>query len=219
VNDGVARPQPHKRQDMISRSFFITAHVCLFLTTLSATSLVWASPLSSESRYRLPVVARQATVQPYFPDTPASCPICAKGYSGINSCAQAAPVLANLTTVIFNPGAFISVIKCACTDTFQSTFPQCADCFEKTNQTAVLDTPDLPSLVKNIRELCASESSILGNVSNSDGETTPSPTGSAASSSTSASSAVPLWNIPGLATVSTVVAGAVSLIIFGVSLL
>ncbi|KAH9984197.1 hypothetical protein BJV77DRAFT_953309 [Russula vinacea] len=121
-------------------------------------------------------------MQPYFPDTPASCPICAKGYSSINSCAQAAPVLANLSTVLFNPGAFISVIKCSCTDTFQSTFPQCADCFEKTNQTSVLDTPNLPSLVKNIRDICASESSILGNVSNSDGETTPSQTGSAASS-------------------------------------
>lgn len=29
--------------------------------------------------------------------------------------------------VIANPGAFISVIKCSCTDTFQSVFPQCVD--------------------------------------------------------------------------------------------
>jgi len=201
---------------MISRSFFITAHLSL-LIFLSATS-VWGRPLSSESFYPLAVVARQTTVQPYFPDTPASCTICAKGYSSINSCAQAAPVLANITTVIFNPGAFISVIKCACSDTFQSTFPQCADCFEQTNQTDVLDTPNLPSLVNNIRELCALESSILGNASNSDGETTPSPTRSAASS-TGSSSAAPLWNLPGLATVSSVVAGAVSLIVFGASLL
>jgi len=203
----------------MSRSFIITVHVCLFLITLSATSSVWARPLSSESFYPLAVVARQTTVQPYFPDTPASCPICAKGYPSINSCAQAAPVLANLTTVIFNPGAFISVIKCACTDTFQSTFPQCADCFELTNQTAVLDTPNLPSLVNNIRQLCASESSILGNASNSDGETTPSPTRGATVSSTGASSAAPLWNLPGLATVSSVVAGALAMIIFGASLL
>jgi len=201
---------------MISRSFFITAHLCFFLIALSATS-VWARPLSSES-YPLPVVVRQTTVQPYFPDTPASCPICAKGYPNINSCAQAATVLANITTVIFNPGAFISVIKCACSDTFQSTFPQCADCFEQTNQTDVLDTPNLPSLVNNIRQLCASESSILGNASNSDGETTPSPTQSA-TSSTGVSSAAPLWNIPGLATLSSVVVGAASLVIFDTSLL
>ncbi|KAH9971944.1 hypothetical protein BGW80DRAFT_1317309 [Lactifluus volemus] len=45
--------------------------------------------------------------------------------------------------VIFNPGAFIDVIKCSCTDAFQSAFPQGADCFEKTNQTAVLHTQNL----------------------------------------------------------------------------
>jgi hypothetical protein len=38
--------------------------------------------------------------------------------------------------VIFNPGAFISVIKCACADTFQSVFPQCADwCVKSTIDT------------------------------------------------------------------------------------
>jgi hypothetical protein len=84
---------------MFSRSFFIIAHVCLFLFILSATSSVWASPVSSESGNRLAVVARQTAAQPYFPDTPASCPICAQGYPSISSCAEAAPVLANLTTV------------------------------------------------------------------------------------------------------------------------
>lgn len=97
--------------------------------------------------------------------------------------------------MLFNPGAFIDVIKCACTDTFQSAFPQCADwyvptpipqrdriihanpalaSFEKTNQTDVLDTPDLPAVVNGIRQVCAFSSSILGNASNVDGETTPS---------------------------------------------
>lgn len=85
---------------MISHSFFITAHLFLFLITLSATSSVGASPLSSDFYHRLAVVSRQTTtVQPYFPDTPPSCPICAKGYPSINSCAQAAPALANLTSV------------------------------------------------------------------------------------------------------------------------
>jgi hypothetical protein len=80
---------------MISHSFFITAYLCLFLITLSATSSV-ASPLSSEF---VQASRQTTTVQPYFPDTPPSCPICAKGYPSINSCAQAAPALANLTSV------------------------------------------------------------------------------------------------------------------------
>lgn len=85
---------------MISPFFFISAHVCLFMITLSATSSVGASPVSSESYNRLSVVTRQTTtVQPYFPDTPPSCPICAKGYPSINSCAKAAPALVNLTSV------------------------------------------------------------------------------------------------------------------------
>jgi len=194
---------------MLSHSFLIATHVCLFLITLSAMSSVWASPLSS---YRLAFISRQ-TVQPYFPDTPASCPICASGYPSISTCAEAAPVLANFSSVIFNPGAFISVIKCSCTNTFQYVFPQCADCFEKTNQTAVLDTPDLPSLVSNIRQLCSFASSILGNASNADGETTPSQSGTAASATgTSASSTAQPSNLPSW-TASFVIAGAVTLII------
>ncbi|KAH9987940.1 hypothetical protein BJV74DRAFT_840586 [Russula compacta] len=214
-------------------SFLILAHVCLFLFTSSATSSVWANPLLP---YPLPLVARQ-TVQPYFPDSPPSCPICEKGYSSINSCAQAAPALANLSSVIANPGAFINVIKCSCTDTFQSVFPQCVDCFEKTNQTAVLDnaasnSDDLPSLVKNIRELCAEASSIFGNVSNSDGETTPSPTthgttaGTSASTSTGSGAGAPSSaalprHLPGSIVLSTaaIAGAAVVLVIFASSLL
>jgi len=200
---------------MILHSFLITVYACLFLITSPSTSLVCANPLSIS---RSAVFARQA-VQPHFPDTPASCPICAQGYSRINSCAAAAPVLANVSSVIFNPGAFISVIKCSCTDTFQSAFPQCADCFEKTNQTAVLDTPNLPSLVNSIRQLCALESTLFGNVSNTDGETTPSPTSSTASTtSTGSPSAALPRDLPGL-TMSSLIAGAVALlIVFGASL-
>ncbi|KAJ8483490.1 hypothetical protein ONZ45_g14589 [Pleurotus djamor] len=110
---------------------------------------------------------------PFFPDEPPSCPICAQDYPNINSCAQAAPVLANFTNIIFNPGAFIDVIKCACTDTFQASFPQCADCFIRTNQTDVLDTPDLPGILEGIRQICGMSSTILGNVSGANGELTP----------------------------------------------
>lgn len=45
-------------------------------------------------------------------------------------CHKAKLYLANLNgtvQIIFNPGAFIDVIKCACVDTFQAVFPQCVD--------------------------------------------------------------------------------------------
>ncbi|KAK7688681.1 hypothetical protein QCA50_008219 [Cerrena zonata] len=116
-----------------------------------------------------PKFTLEKRTDPFFPDEPASCPICAQSYPSINSCAQAAPVLSNFSMIIFNPGAFIDVIKCACTDTFQ-TFPQCADCFIKTNQSDVLNTPDLPGVVSGMRQICALESTLLGNVSVTDGE-------------------------------------------------
>jgi len=102
---------------------------------------------------------------PVFPDSPPSCPICQQGYPSIQSCAQAAPVLANFTMIIFNPGAFIDVIKCACGDTFQSVFPQCVDCFTQTGQQDVISTSNLPGLVGSIKNICGIESTLLGNVS------------------------------------------------------
>jgi len=201
-----------------SHSLLIAVFIGLFLIAFSSTPSVLAYPSPPSSR-PLWVVARQ-TQQPYFPDTPASCPICAQGYPSINSCAQASTVLANVTSVLFNPGGFIDVIKCSCTDTFQSVFPQCVDCFEQTNQTDVLDTPNLPSLVNSIREVCAFASSILGNVSNSNGETTPTVTGTTtttAATSTSTSGAAPIWDRFG-ASLSPVAAAA-ALIVFGASLL
>lgn len=122
----------------------------------------------------------------------------------MSSCAEAAPVLQNFTNVrpptltllscsnqnvkvIFNPGAFVDVIKCACVDTFQSVFPQCVDCFMRTGQENVLNTPNLPAVVDGMRKVCAIESALLGNVSAVNGETTPGasapaplPTGNAA---------------------------------------
>ncbi|KAK0200750.1 hypothetical protein DFS33DRAFT_1265915 [Desarmillaria ectypa] len=131
---------------------------------------------------------------PYFPGSPASCPICEQNYSSIQNCAEAAPVLANFSMIIFNPGAFVNVIKCACTETFQSVFPQCVDCFQATNQTDILEGNDLPSIVSGMRKICALESTLLGNVSESNGEVTVSASASStssASTSTSPSSATP----------------------------
>ncbi|KAF9654371.1 hypothetical protein BDM02DRAFT_3182174 [Thelephora ganbajun] len=116
-----------------------------------------------------PTLQRRTT--PYFPPDPPSCPICEKDYWNINSCAQACPVLANISMVIFNPGAFIDVMKCACTDTFRSAFPQCVDCFGRTNQTWVYGQDNsLPSVVKNLRDICAFASTILGHVASANSE-------------------------------------------------
>ncbi|KAF8889125.1 hypothetical protein BD779DRAFT_420511 [Infundibulicybe gibba] len=108
----------------------------LILCCMVITPTASPTPASSDAFHVL-----QRRTDPVFPDSPPSCPICAQDYPGINSCAQAAPVLANFSMIIFNPGAFLDIIKCACTDTFQSAFPQCVDCFIKTNQSDVLIRP------------------------------------------------------------------------------
>ncbi|KAI0369305.1 hypothetical protein BV20DRAFT_373956 [Pilatotrama ljubarskyi] len=118
-------------------------------------------------------LARRQDEQPVFPDQPPSCPICEQNFGSIDSCAQAAPVFANFSMIIFNPGAFIDVIKCACADTFQSAYPQCVDCFIQTNQTQFLNSSDLPGVLKGIHNICALESTLLGGVATADGEVTP----------------------------------------------
>ncbi|GLB44514.1 hypothetical protein LshimejAT787_1701410 [Lyophyllum shimeji] len=183
-----------------------------FLLLSALGHLVGASPaVVSSDGPRLGLQRR--TTPPFFPQTPASCPICAQNYDLINSCAAAAPVLANFTNVIFNPGAFVDVIKCACTDTFQSAYPQCVDCFTQTNQTQVLNynTQDLPSIVAGMRKICALESSLLGNVSETNGEVTPS-TSVPAPTPTSAASRPVVWG--GIATL-TLLALSVGSLKFG----
>ncbi|KAF9074384.1 hypothetical protein BDP27DRAFT_1316986 [Rhodocollybia butyracea] len=141
------------------------------------------------SPFPQPVVELRTT-EPTFPATPASCPICSANYASIQNCAEASPVLANFSEIIFNPGAFISVIQCSCTETFQSVFPQCVDCFEQTNQTDVLATPDLGTVLQGMRNICALESTLLGSAAATDGEL-PSSTASAAATVTAASNSQP----------------------------
>ncbi|KDQ55964.1 hypothetical protein JAAARDRAFT_36754 [Jaapia argillacea MUCL 33604] len=157
--------------------------IAVLLIFINLSHLSHASPFGSPI---IPSLTRRT--DPYFPDDPPSCPICAQSYLNISSCCQAAPILANFSAVIFNPGAFIAVIKCACTDTFQSVFPQCVDCFIQTNQSDILSTPNLPAVVSGMRQVCALESTLLGGVATADGEVTPTSTG-AAPTSTSTSSA------------------------------
>ncbi|KAI8990388.1 WD40 repeat-like protein [Trametes punicea] len=154
-------------------------------------------------------IAPRQDGQPVFPDQPPSCPICEQNFGSIDSCAQAAPVLANFSMIIFNPGAFIDVIKCACADTFQSAYPQCVDCFTQTNQTQFLNSSDLPSVLTGIRNICAIESTLLGGVATADGEVTPTtslnvpqataPTSAGPSCSTPAPSRKRAW-VPGSVT-------------------
>ena len=60
--------------------------------------------------------------------------------------------------------------------------------FIKTNQSDVLDTSSLPSLVGDIKNICGLESALLGNVSGADASLTagaPIPTSSASASTVS----------------------------------
>ena len=106
--------------------------------------------------------------------------------------------------IIFNPGAFVDVIKCACADTFQAVFPQCVDwygrslspllhpltllkkiSFTQTNQTDVLNTDNIPAVVNGIREVCGLGSSIFGSAAIHNGQVTPSITAAPASTQSS----------------------------------
>ncbi|EKM52374.1 uncharacterized protein PHACADRAFT_198429 [Phanerochaete carnosa HHB-10118-sp] len=149
---------------MFSVTTFFTCIFALFV--LSSVSSAIPHPGDG------PLRSRQAAV-PQFPAQPPSCPLCEQGFPGIDSCAQAAPVLANVSMILFNPGAFIDVIKCACTDTFQSAYPQCVDCFEKTNQTSFLNTTNAPAVVNGIRDICSLASIFVGGAPSADGEITP----------------------------------------------
>ena len=62
-------------------------------------ALVAAITLLCGAAHAMPHLAARQAAQPVFPAQPASCPICAQNYAGIDSCAQAAPVLANVSMV------------------------------------------------------------------------------------------------------------------------
>ncbi|KAF6749749.1 hypothetical protein DFP72DRAFT_912623 [Ephemerocybe angulata] len=121
----------------------------------------------------------QRRTYPNFPDKPDSCPICAKDYASIQGCAEAAPVFENFTNVIFNPGAFVDTIRCACADTFKAVFPQCVDCFIETGQEDIIMGHNLPAVVEGIRKVCALASTLLGNVTETNNATANAPPASA----------------------------------------
>lgn len=105
---------------------------------------------------------------PKFPAEVPSCPKCEAQYPSLSSCMSAASVFANSTSIFNNPIAYVDVIRCACTDTFQAVFPQCVDCFQATNQCVYLGTdPEgtgAGDLVSNVRNICGLGSALLGGV-------------------------------------------------------
>ncbi|BGP43257.1 hypothetical protein JCM10450v2_007402 [Rhodotorula kratochvilovae] len=111
---------------------------------------------------------------PYFPPEIPSCVACQPEWSGISSCASAAPAFEarfrlNWINMLWNPIAFVDAIKCSCTDTFSSAFPQCLDCFVQTNQCEeYLGVPSLEAntstILDGIRNVCGIGSALLGGV-------------------------------------------------------
>lgn len=122
---------------------------------------------------------------PKFPADIPSCPKCEANYGSLSNCMGAAAVFANATSIFNDPFAYINVIRCACTDTFQSVFPQCVDCFQHTDQCYYIGTDPkgtgAPSLITNIRNICGFGSALLGGVASANsnvGTNTPTAPGS-----------------------------------------
>ncbi|KAJ7730259.1 hypothetical protein DFH07DRAFT_849206 [Mycena maculata] len=149
---------------------------------------------------------------PQFPASPASCGECEENYDSIKLCISVAPVMANFSTVIANPGSFISVITCACTEPFKSTFPQCVDCFENTGQEAVLNMSDPDDVIAGINKVCALESAVFGigsSSSSSDTDTDATATATGTLTTTSAASTATSLNAAAINT------GPLSGLLFG----
>ncbi|KAN0064224.1 hypothetical protein ACQY0O_003391 [Thecaphora frezii] len=115
-----------------------------------------------------PAVPLASMGPPSFPSNIPSCPKCEADYPNLSHCMGAASAFANSTSIFNSPMAYINVIRCACTDTFQAVFPQCVDCFQHTNQCYYLGTDPQGTgageLVTNIRNICGFGSALLGGV-------------------------------------------------------
>ncbi|KAF8604188.1 hypothetical protein BDV93DRAFT_472127, partial [Ceratobasidium sp. AG-I] len=144
----------------------------ILLYALALVLLVFAMPTPTPAPVT-PGIYKSMTYKrttPYFPEYPPSCPICEADFDNINSCADASMALADPQSIILNPVGFYDLIKCACTDTFQSAFPQCVDCFIQTNQTSIIEkdvspgSSELPDIVSGMRQVCTLASTLLGGV-------------------------------------------------------
>lgn len=121
-----------------------------------------------------PSVPLSSLGPPNFPSDIPSCPKCEERYSSLSSCMGASSVFENATSIFNDPIAYISAIKCACTDTFQAVYPQCLDCFQRTNQCYYLGTDPqgtgANNVITNIRQICGLGSALLGDVASANGD-------------------------------------------------
>ena len=86
------------------------------------------TPTTLASRDDVPTVPLSSLPYPTFPPQYPSCVKCQKEYPSISSCMKASSVFANASSIFNDPISYVAVIQCACTDTFQSAYPQCVDC-------------------------------------------------------------------------------------------
>lgn len=151
-----------------------------------------------------------ALSSPEFPVSIPSCPKCEAHYSSLSSCMGAASVFANSTSILNNPTAYIDVIRCACTDTFQAVFPQCVDCFQATNQSVYLGTDPqatgASNLIGNIRQVCGFASALLGGVATANTNVTSStPTSSGTHTDVTSTGTSTLNQVTGIASQSNAI--------------
>ncbi|KIS70798.1 uncharacterized protein UMAG_01949 [Mycosarcoma maydis] len=121
-----------------------------------------------------PSVPLSSLGPPTFPADIPSCPKCQERYSSLSSCMGASAVFANASSIFNNPIGYINVIKCACTDTFQAVYPQCLDCFQRTDQCYYLGTDPQGTgandILSNVRNICGLGSALLGGVASVNGD-------------------------------------------------
>ncbi|GAA5985612.1 hypothetical protein JCM11641_004991 [Rhodosporidiobolus odoratus] len=161
----------------------------LFLPPLfSLFNLIDALPRPTPTSPDLAIRDYQPGDVPYFRSDIPSCVACEPEWSSISSCADAAPafqvrpvpdelgisrsghssVSRQAGLEEHNPLSFVSVIKCACTDTFISAYPQCVNCFAQTNQCeqflGVPSEQNASSILDGIRNVCGFGGALLGGV-------------------------------------------------------
>ncbi|KAJ7161054.1 hypothetical protein C8R46DRAFT_1106369 [Mycena filopes] len=133
----------------------------LFIAVLPFLAFVLASPAPTPLG-TTSVWSRDDTPEPQFPSSPASCGQCQQNYDNIKLCMSLVPIMADSSTIIKNPSDFIAVLTCSCTEPFKSTFPECVDCFQNTNQDAVLNITDTDAVMQGLTKVCALEGALFG---------------------------------------------------------
>lgn len=130
-----------------------------------------ATPIKRQDQPSVPLASLGP---PSFPSDIPSCPKCQERYSSLSSCMGASAVFANASSIFNNPIGYINVLKCACTDTFQAVYPQCLDCFQRTDQCFYLGTDPqgtgASKVVSNLRSICGLGSALLGGVASVNGD-------------------------------------------------